>query len=105
MADYRIVCTDQKPFTNPTTHAHIVAVGVDTDNDSYADQKHDLQTVVSGIDSGKDRYYTKSQGSLSVAYVETIDCPYHCGERIIRSTPDTRRDNNLDYLRRCNWTQ
>lgn len=103
MADLRIVCTNQVPVTRPTKHAHIVAVGVDTDNDNFADEKHALATVVTAIDSGKDRYYTYGLTSKEVALVETVDCPAHCGETIIRSTPDAVSDNNLDSLRRCDW--
>lgn len=103
MSKFRIVCTDQEPITEPTTHAHITAVGVDTDNDGYADQRHSLAKVVNAIDSHTDTYYTYGVTSQKTALVETINCPHHCGKRIIRSTPDATRDNNLDYLRRCSW--
>ncbi len=104
MADLRIVCTEQQPIYKPTSHAHIVAVGVDTDNDGYADEKHSLQNVVRAIDGGVSRYYTYGAVSKKVALVETLDCPAHCGERIIRSESDATSDNNLDFLRRCSWS-
>lgn len=104
MTDLRIVCTDQQPYYKPTQHAHIVNVGVDSDNDGYADQKHSLTTVVSNIQSGTHRYYTYGVSSKKIAWVEVIACPHHCGELIIRSTPDAVRDNNLDFLRRCRWS-
>ena len=104
MAELRIVCTNQIPITNPTAHAHIVAVGVDMNNDGNAEERHTLQQVVKAIDLGTDTYYTYGITSKKIAMVEVIDCPVHCGERIIRSTPDSTRDNNLDYLRKCNWS-
>lgn len=103
MAELRIVCTNQVPVTQPTNHAHIVAVGVDTDSDGYADQKHELPNVVTAIDARRHTYYTYGVTSQKVALVEAIECPSHCGERIIRSARDAVRDNNLDYLRRCDW--
>lgn len=87
----------------PTNHAHIVAVGVDTDSDGYADERHELQSVVRAIESGAHTYYTYGQSSGKVALVEAIKCPSHCGETIIRSSPDCTKDNNLDYIRRCSW--
>src|SRR6266536_364584 len=33
MADYRIVCTEQQPVYQPTTHAHIVGVGTGSNPD------------------------------------------------------------------------
>lgn len=103
MADLRIVCTNQEPIYQPTTHAHIVAVGIDTNNDGYAEEKHNLQDVVRSIDSGRDNYYTYGAATKKRAWVETLDCPAHCGERIIRSESDATTDNNLDSLRRCSW--
>lgn len=104
MAELRIVCTDQQPIHQPTEHAHIVSVGVDKDNDGYADEKHTLQQVVRAIKGKTHIYYTYGISSKEVALVETIECPAHCGETIIRSAPDAVRDNNLDYLQRCKWS-
>lgn len=103
MSQLRIVCTEQTPIQNPTKHAHIVAVGVDTDNDGYADTKHSLQEVVRAINSSQHQYYTYGLTSRKIALVETVLCPVHCGETIIRSARDAVRDNNLDSLRRCSW--
>lgn len=102
MTDYKIVCTDQVPISEPTTHAHIVAVGVDTDQDGYADEKHSKQKVIDNIDSRQYRYYTYGATSKKLAFVEVVPCP-KCRMRIIKSKPDAVRDNNLDYLRRCRW--
>jgi hypothetical protein len=102
MADHRIVCTDQLPTNQPTTHAHIVAVGVDLDNDGYADVKHTKQQVVNNINSGH-RYYVYGLLSQKISFVEIVGCS-SCGHPTIRSTPDAVRDNNLDYIRRCHWT-
>lgn len=103
MADLRIVCTDQRPYYRPTQHAHIVAVGVDTDGDGYADKKHVLQDIVRNILNRTHRYYTQGLTSGEIALVEVVSCPSHCGEKIIRSSPDAVRDNNLDSMRRCSW--
>lgn len=100
---FKIICTDQVPLYQPTTHAHIVAVGIDTNNDGYADIKHTKQQVISNIRAGNS-YYTQGNVSGKIAYVEVVDCPYRCGMSIIRSKADAVKDNNLDYLRRCNWT-
>lgn len=104
MAELRIVCTNQIPIHKPAEHAHIVAVGVDTNNDGLGDEKHTLQQVVRAIDNRTHVYFTYGENSKKAALVEVIDCPTHCGERIIRSQPDATRDNNLDSLRQCNWS-
>lgn len=103
MANLRIVCTEQTPIGNPPTHAHIVAVGVDDDNDGRANYRQTLREVVSAIDNDRATYYTYGPTSKKTALVEVIPCPAHCGERIIRSAPDATRDNNLDQMRTCNW--
>jgi hypothetical protein len=100
MARNRIVCTDQEPVTQPTTHAHIVAVGIGTDPDA-ATTKLTLNEVVAAIDRG-DTFYTQGKTSGRVAGVEKYTCP-HCRRTHIRSTPDAVHDNNLDSLRRCSW--
>lgn len=104
MANIRILCTDQQPIYRPAEHAHIAAVGVDTDSDGRTDARHELSTVVRNIQSRTHNYYTYGPGSGKVALVEVIDCPSHCGEKVIRSTPDAVRDNNLDSMRYCHWT-
>ena len=98
MAAYRIVCTDQEPITQPTTHAHIVAVGTGTDPDK-AEQKWPLADVLSAMNKG-DNFYTVGKQSGKRASVEAVPCP-HCQRMIIRSTRDAVTDNNLDSLRRC----
>lgn len=102
MADYRIVCTDQEPIYLPTTHAHIVAVGIDTDGDGGANQKITKAEVIDDIQNKVNRYYTVGLVSGIKAYVEVSYCVF-CRGLIIRSTPDATKDNNLDSLRRCNW--
>jgi hypothetical protein len=102
MTDYKIVCTDQEPINQPTTHAHIVAVGIDTDIDGYADDKQTKDEVIKNINSGLYRYYTVGPKTGKVAFVEVAYCVFCKGE-IIRSKPDATTDNNLDSLRRCSW--
>lgn len=100
MAYYRIVCTEQEPADQPTTHAHIVAVGIGTDPDQ-ADQRWTLDQVLAAMDRG-DAFYTQGKNSGKIAWVEKYVCT-RCGRTYIRSTPDAVADNNLDYLRRCSW--
>ena len=101
MAAYRIVCTEQKPFSQPTTHAHIVAVGIGT-NPARADKRWTLDEVLTAMDSGH-TFYTVGVQSGKVAVVQKYFCR-HCQRTFIRSAPDAVQDNNLDNLRRCNWT-
>lgn len=103
MADYKIVCTDQLPITQPLSHAHIVAVGVDLDNDGYADVKHSKATVIENIRRRRHRYYTVGSFTGKRAYVQVVAC-HRCSLAIIRTIPDDTRDNNLDHIRRCHWT-
>lgn len=103
MVSLRIVCTDQVPVSEPTTHAHIVSVGVDTNNDGRAEEQHSLSKVITAIDSNLTDYYTYGPTSHKIAHVQVVNCPHKCGKRIIKSTPDSVKDNNLDYLRRCSW--
>lgn len=101
MASYRIVCTEQVPIHQPTTHAHIVAVGTGTDPHK-ADQRLTLDQVLAGMDHG-DVFYTVSPSTNKIALVEKYVCG-QCRRTYIRSAPDAVHDNNLDYLRRCNFT-
>ena len=73
MARYRIVCTEQEPVTEPTTHAHIVAVGTGTDPDK-ADKRWTLNEVLTAMDKA-DTFYTQGQTSGRVAEVEKIRLP------------------------------
>jgi hypothetical protein len=97
---YRIVCTEQEPVYQPTTHAHIVAVGTGTNPDA-ADKRWTLDRVLAAIDRG-DTFYTKGTSSGKVALVRKVACPT-CRRYIIRSAPDAVWDNNLDSLRRCRF--
>lgn len=99
--EYRIVCTDQEPYYLPTTHAHIVAVGVGSDP-AAAQERQTRETVIAGIRAG-DRYFTVSPSTARKAYVEVVGCGWRCGVEVIRSIPDQVTDNNLDSLRRCSW--
>jgi len=101
MADYRIVCTEQEPFNQPTTHAHIVAVGTG-DDPNKADARWTLDEVLAAMDRGN-RFYTVSPSTKKTALVEKYKC-HLCWRTFIRSTPDAIHDNNLDSLRRCNFT-
>ncbi len=102
MNEFHIVCTDQVPVNVPLNHAHIVAVGIDTNNDGWADAPHSLQAVISNIQNKLARYYTIGNHSGERAYVEVVPCKV-CNRLIIKTYPDDTKDNNLDSLRRCNW--
>ncbi|HKO97080.1 MAG TPA: DUF3892 domain-containing protein [Pyrinomonadaceae bacterium] len=101
MERYRIVCTEQEPVTEPTTHAHIVRVGTGTDTEK-ADKRWSLNEVLAAIDKG-DSFYTQGKETGKVAEVEKYICA-KCRRTWVRSTPDSVKDNNLDSLRRCNWS-
>lgn len=98
MSDFRINVTDQRPIHQPTTHAHIVAVGTGPNATTY-DTVWTLAQVVYAIDVQGHRFYTVGPRSGQVALVETIPCGY-CNTRLIRSAPDATTDNNLDSLPR-----
>jgi uncharacterized protein DUF3892 len=98
MARYRIICTNQDPPYQPTTHAHIVAVGTGTSPDHY-DQKWTLNEVLAAMDRGN-TFYTQGRQSGRVAEIEKYTCST-CRRIYIRSAPDAIPDNNLDNLPRC----
>jgi len=100
VAQHRIVCTDQEPYHQPTTHAHIVAGGTGT-NPNRAEQRWTLQQVLDAMDRGE-VFFTVGVHSGKVALVEKFTCG-RCWRTHIRSAPDAVVDNNLDSLRRCNW--
>jgi hypothetical protein len=102
MAQHRIVCTDQEPVYQPTSHAHIVAVGIGS-NGSRADSRLTLDEVIAAIDRGE-VFYTIGERSQKVAVVIKAPCG-HCRRTIIKSAADAVIDNNLDSLRRCQWQQ
>ncbi len=98
MATYRITCTQQVPVTEPTTHAHIVAVGTGLTAQSYS-RRWTLNEVLAAMDRG-DVFYTTGEQSGRTAYVEKYVCTL-CRRTYIRSNPDAVKDNNLDSLPRC----
>ena len=100
MADYRIVCTEQEPVYEPTTHAHIVGIGTGQDPDK-ADTHWSLDEVLAAMDRGH-RFYTVSPSTGKTALIEKFTCT-RCWRTFIRSTPDAIHDNNLDSLRRCRF--
>ncbi len=100
MSTYRIVCTEQKPASQPPQHAHIVAVGVGDDT-SKATTRFTLAEVIRKIDAG-DRFYTKGEQSEKIANVDKYLCS-SCQQYHIRSSADAVSDNNLDKLRYCKW--
>ncbi len=102
MNEFHIVCTDQVPVNVPLNHAHIVAVGIDTDNDGWANVQHSLQAVIVNIQNKRARYYTIGDHSGEKAYVEVVFCKV-CNHLIIKTYPDDTTDNNLDSLRICSW--
>jgi hypothetical protein len=98
MSTYRIVCTEQVPVTEPTTHAHIVAVGTGSEPEK-ADKRWTLSEVLAAMDKG-DVFQTQGEQSGKIARVEKYVCSL-CKKTWIRSTADSVKDNNLDSLRRC----
>ena len=100
MATFRIVCTEQQPANQPPSHAHIVAVGLGNDPNNET-QRMTLTEVVNAIDFGHE-FFTQGVQTAKTARVEKFWCQY-CRQYHIRSSPDATRDNNLDYLRYCNW--
>ena len=59
MTSYRIICTTQEPIHQPTTHAHIVAVGTGPTAQHYT-QRWTLDQVLAAMDRGN-TFYTLSQ--------------------------------------------
>lgn len=100
MANYRIVCTEQQPYGNPPTHAHIVAVGTGEDSSS-ASHRWTLREVLEAMDRG-DVFFTRGERSGRVALVVKYLCSRCLGYHI-KSAPDAVADNNLDSLRYCAW--
>ena len=98
MATYRIICTNQVPVDEPTTHAHIVAVGTGDDPEAPPTKRWTLQEVIDAIEDGDDFYTEDSEGNR--ADVDVIACPA-CDHEIIRTGPDDSTDNNLDSLPIC----
>jgi len=99
MADYRIVCTDKSSKTKD--HDHIVSVGIG-DNPNKAGSKQTVTQVRDALDNG-DTFHTVSTSTSKKAYVEKLDCS--CGVKTIRTNADGIKDDNLDALRKCNWTK
>lgn len=97
---YRIVCTEQEPVNQPTTHAHIVAVGTGTDPNK-AEKRWTLDEVIVALDCGT-LFYTVGEQSGKTAFIEKYICS-KCVRTHIRSKPDAVFDNNLDSLRRCRF--
>ena len=100
MADYRIVCTEQKPADQSNTHAHVVAVGTGV-NPDRATTRWTLDQVLNAMDRG-DLFYTQSPSTGKTAWVQKYTCT-PCRRTYIRSAPDAVHDNNLDNLWRCSW--
>jgi len=98
MTNYRIICTTQEPVSQPTTHAHIVAVGTGATAQHYT-QRWTLAEVLAAMDRG-DTFYTRGESSGREARVEKYTCTA-CWRTWIRSTADAVQDNNLDNLPRC----
>jgi hypothetical protein len=96
MASYRIICTVQEPFYQPTTHAHIIGVGTGTTS-KIALYEWTVDDVWAAIDQGN-VFYTVGETTGKVALVNKYTC---CRRKSLRSAPDTVWDNNLDYLPRC----
>jgi hypothetical protein len=97
MAQYRIICTNQEPASQPNDRAHIVAVG--TGDESGYNAYWSLNQVLSAMDQGH-VFYTYGQTSGKTATVHKYVCP-NCSRTHIRSAPDAVTDNNLDNLPTC----
>jgi hypothetical protein len=98
MSRYRIVCTEQEPVNEPTTHAHVVAVGTGI-VPSQVDKRWTIDEILAAMGDG-DAFYTQGETSGKIASVEKYVCS-SCYRTWIRSTADAASDNNLDSLRRC----
>lgn len=98
MANYRIICTQQVPVSEPTTHAHIVAVGTGSTAAEYS-RRWTLDEVLRAMDRG-DVFFTYGEHSGKTALVQKDVCA-RCHRTYIRSHPDAVPDNNLDNLPRC----
>lgn len=100
MTRKRIVCTEQIPYGNAPSNALIISVGM-SDGGDVAEEKCTVAGVISMIDRGV-YVYTCGIQSRQVArvikYWDTSLGRYH-----IKSAPDCTHDNNLDYLRYCQW--
>jgi hypothetical protein len=95
MAAYKIVCADRL-----YEHRHITHVGT---GPGPANEKWTVMQVRTALRDG-DRFYTEDPATGRTADVE----PYNAnvGGKIIytiRSTPDSIKGNNLDYIRGCSW--
>lgn len=97
---YRVVCTDQVPVNESFKKAHIIAVGVGNDPNA-ASERLTLEQVLIKMDSG-DTFYTQGPISGKIAQVVSYHCS-GCGKRHIKSSADNVTDNNLDYMRGCQW--
>lgn len=102
MISHRIVCTEQIPCNLPNSVAHIVAVGIGI-LDSKATKRMTLKEVLVAMDRGE-LFFTKGSTSGMIAFIKKFVCP-HCVKTHIKSRADAVYDNNLDYLRRCQWSK
>ncbi|MBM3883653.1 MAG: hypothetical protein FJ387_28760 [Verrucomicrobia bacterium] len=93
-----ITCTRQEPVNEPTTKAHMVAVGTGSDPGNY-DRLWSLAEVLTAMDQGR-TFYAQGEIPGNIAGVEKYLCP-SCTRMHIRSSPDAAAGNNLDNIRRC----
>jgi hypothetical protein len=97
MASHRIVCVNTE---HP--HRHITHVGTGGDP-NQADSRWTVADVRQALFNG-DRFYTVSPSTGLTADVRPDDCRINgCTVKTIRSHTDAVTDNNLDYLRICQW--
>ena len=97
MTQYRIICTNQEPVSQPNDRAHIIGVG--TGDSSGYSAYWTLNEVITAMNQGH-TFYTYGETSGKVALVHKYVCP-HCTRTHIRSAPDAVTDNNLDNLSTC----
>ena len=87
MAQYRIICTNQEPASQPNDRAHIVAVG--TGDESGYNAYWSLNQVLSAMDQGHRFSYLRtnvrknsscSQVCLSELFQNTYPISARCGD-------------------------
>ena len=98
MADYWIVCV-----LTEHPHRHLVTVGTGK-LEHRATAAWSVSEVRDAIAKG-DSFHTISPSTGKRANVLADDCRIDgCTVKTLRSTADAVKDNNLDNLRKCNFT-
>ena len=98
MASWRIVCVKREVISHPEPHSHVIGVGTG-DRADWADLRWTLRQVLTAMDEG-DAFYTQSQTSGEIIYVEGYRCR-QCGGTHVRSAIGSPSDSDLDSIRDC----